>query len=267
MKRKYFFFDIDGTLTDRRTGSMVPSAGEALDKLREAGHFVCVNTGRAHYKARKFFDRYGFDNMVANGGMAIVIDKELVENSPLPFEQALRVYNEAIESGFGVLVSDEDSERVACTDFRFYDQAGIRKEPTYYVIDENYRPQEAEHIYKLYISIPVGRQDEALSLMPSLEGLGYIWFEPEYMLIQQDHKRRGIYRMLELIGAEPGSEVIVFGDDTNDLDMFAPEFYKVAMGNGHPDLKAAADEVAPANVEDGIYRVCEEHGWFETVEG
>ncbi|MBR3367152.1 MAG: HAD hydrolase family protein, partial [Lachnospiraceae bacterium] len=68
MGRKYFFFDIDGTLTERETGIIVPSAAEALRKLREAGHFVAINTGRAHYKARKFFDENGFENMVCNGG-------------------------------------------------------------------------------------------------------------------------------------------------------------------------------------------------------
>lgn len=42
MEKKYFFFDIDGTLTDRSTGKIVPSAREALDRL-EANEI-----GRAH---------------------------------------------------------------------------------------------------------------------------------------------------------------------------------------------------------------------------
>ena len=52
MEKKYFFFDIDGTLTDRSTGKIVPSAREALDRLEANGHFVAIATGRAHYKAR-----------------------------------------------------------------------------------------------------------------------------------------------------------------------------------------------------------------------
>ena len=72
--------------------------------------------------------------------------------------------------------------------------------------------------------------------------------------------------MLEIVGGSP-EDVVVFGDDLNDLDMFAPEFYKIAMGNGHPALKAAADLVAPANIEDGIFRVCEENGWFDHSPG
>ena len=38
MEKKYLFFDIDGTLTDRSTGEIVPSAREALTRLEENGH-------------------------------------------------------------------------------------------------------------------------------------------------------------------------------------------------------------------------------------
>ena len=40
MEKKYFFFDIDGTLTDRSTGEIVPSAREALNRLEENGHLL-----------------------------------------------------------------------------------------------------------------------------------------------------------------------------------------------------------------------------------
>ena len=51
MKKKYIFFDIDGTLTDNATKKIVPSAQKALDELQKNGHFVAIATGRAHYKA------------------------------------------------------------------------------------------------------------------------------------------------------------------------------------------------------------------------
>ncbi len=259
-RKKYFFFDIDGTLTDRSTGQIVPSAKEAIEKLREAGHFVAINTGRMHYKARPFFDQHGFTNMVCNGGHGIVVDRELVENTPLPYEKAKALYDEAVEKGYGVLVTEDDSQNVYAKDFKFYEQCGIRKEPTTYVINEHYDPAEHGIIFKLYISI---RQEEESALKTAAD-IGHLWFEPEYMLVQNDDKKRGIVRMIEIIGGSL-DDVVVWGDDTNDLDMFAPEFYKIAMGNGHPYLKAAADEIAPANVDDGIYKVCEKHGWFKHV--
>ena len=45
MEKKLFFFDIDGTLTDRSTGQVVPSAKRALELLEEQGHFLdCYGT-------------------------------------------------------------------------------------------------------------------------------------------------------------------------------------------------------------------------------
>ena len=35
MKKKYMFFDIDGTLTDNATKKIVPSAQKTLDRLQE----------------------------------------------------------------------------------------------------------------------------------------------------------------------------------------------------------------------------------------
>ena len=74
MEKKYLFFDIDGTLTNRATGEIVPSAKEALQRLEENGHFVAIATGRAHYKAEKFTKANGFKNMVCNGGNGLVCE-------------------------------------------------------------------------------------------------------------------------------------------------------------------------------------------------
>lgn len=258
MGRKYFFFDIDGTLTDRANNQIVPSAKEALRKLREAGHFVAIDTGRAYYKAKPFFKENGFDNMVCNGGKGIVINGELVENSPLVLEDAKQLYHEAADRGIGVILSLEDSLKVWAVNDLFREQAGERKEPTEYIIDPTLDVDSVPVIYKMYIAVSQERAGE----LPSLDKLGHMWYEKEYVHIQQDDKRGGILRMLELLGGRE-EDVVVFGDDMNDVDMFTPPFYRVAMGNGNPELMKLADEVAPANTDDGIYRVCEAHGWFE----
>ncbi|MBQ1438339.1 MAG: HAD hydrolase family protein, partial [Solobacterium sp.] len=56
MKKKYFFFDIDATLTDDATHKIVPSAEWTLHELERNGHFVSIATGRAHYKTVSFTD-------------------------------------------------------------------------------------------------------------------------------------------------------------------------------------------------------------------
>jgi 5-amino-6-(5-phospho-D-ribitylamino)uracil phosphatase len=53
------------------------------------------------------------------------------------------------------------------------------------------------------------------------------------------------------------SDVIAFGDETNDIEMIAECGLGVAMTNSHPDLLAVADRIAPSNDEDGVAQVLE----------
>lgn len=263
MKKKYFFFDIDGTLTDRTTGIIVPSALEAIQKLQAAGHFVSLATGRAFYKAEKFRKLYDreFPNMVCNGGHGIFYQGALRENKPIDYEKSLAIYRQAIDLGYGVYVALDDSDKVYANSFRFFEQSGIRKEKTTYIIDEDFDPANYDKIYKLYLSIPA-EEEERLTLRDTV---GHMRFESEYLMFQPDAKKDGILRMLEYVGGNP-EDVIVFGDDTNDVNMFDERFYKVAVGNACDSLKEQADFIAEKNIEDGIYKACEAHGWFQAVD-
>lgn len=53
-------------------------------------------------------------------------------------------------------------------------------------------------------------------------------------------------------------EMIAFGDNENDLDMFNYVGYKVAMGNGIEELKQISSLVTLSNNENGIARALEE---------
>lgn len=260
MNKKYFFFDIDGTLTVKETGKVVPSAMDAIRKLQEAGHFVSIATGRANYKAEPFRAEHGFPNMVCNGGHGIFFEGKLRENRPIDYDKALAVYRQALDLGYGVLAAIDDSPKVYANSFKFYETAGPRKERTVYIVDEKFDPADYENIYKLYVAIPKEDEDK-LTLKDTL---GNLRFQKEYLMFQVDEKKEGILRMLEYAGGKP-EDVIVFGDDYNDLCMFDPNFYCVAMGNACDALKEKADFVAKKNVEDGIYNACVTHGWFDPV--
>ena len=62
-------------------------------------------------------------------------------------------------------------------------------------------------------------------------------------------KDKGVQRLREKIG---GCRVVAFGDNTNDLPLFAAAEKACAMGNATPEAKQAADEVIGANTEDGV---------------
>jgi Cof subfamily protein (haloacid dehalogenase superfamily) len=52
-------------------------------------------------------------------------------------------------------------------------------------------------------------------------------------------------------------QVVAFGDMPNDVPMLLQAGHGVAMGNAHPDVLTAADEVTAPNNDDGVARVLE----------
>lgn len=257
MNKKYFFFDIDGTLTDRSNNQIVPSALEALRLLKQNGHFVAIATGRAHYKARGFMESVDIHDMVCSGGAGLVIDDVLVQNKALDLEQAKAVAKQADQLGYGILFMLDDSITVYMKDNRFIDQVGQRQEPTEYILDPSLDIDSLESILKMYISIP-REKEEALTLKDTL---GNLRFVEEYLMFQYDEKHQGILDMMKHVQG-PLKDVVVFGDDTNDLVMFDKQWTSIAMGNACQELKEKADIVADTNVNDGIYKVCKEKGWI-----
>lgn len=251
MKKKYIFFDIDGTLTDKRTGKIVDSAKEAIRRLQDAGHFVAIATGRANYKSLGVALELGIHHIVSNGGGTIMVNDEIIYNEPLDYEKCLFTIKQAEELGYGVLVSEKNNIEVFMNNERFIQQMGYRKEPTRYIYDKERPYSDIKEFLKIYISIPKSEEHQ----LTYLNDLGHIRFLGDYLYIQHDKKDEGIYKMLELINGNR-EDVVVFGDDDNDLIMFKDEWLKVAMGNACDNLKKKADYIARDNIDDGILHAC-----------
>ncbi len=257
MNKKYFFFDIDGTLTDLKTKKIVPSALETLKQLQANGHFVAIATGRAHYKARAFMDEVGLHHMVCSGGGALVMNDQLIQNDTLPLKKSIALCHEAEQLGYGILLSIDDSIRVYSKNDLFIKQVGERKEPTEYIIDPSFDIESVTSIFKIYISISAQEEDR-LSLKNTL---GHLRFVEDYLMFQYDEKEKGIEKMMKRLQA-PIEDVVVFGDDYNDLCMFDPRWTSIAMGNACEELKSKASYVTDTNNNDGIQKACQHFGWI-----
>lgn len=256
--KKYYFFDIDGTLTDKDTGIVVPSAREALSRLQDNGHFVALCTGRAQYKARLILEDLGLTNMVCCGGGGIVLNNQIIKNEPLDIKKVRTLINECENSNIGYLITRDDSEKAYHKDNLFVEQSGGRYEPTHYVFDKNLDINATEPIYKAYVSV----KPEDEHLLPSLNDIGHLRYVPQYLIIQHDKKDKGIIETMELLHADI-KDVVVFGDDTNDLIMFDERWTSIAMGNATDEkLKEKANYVTDTSVNDGVKKACEHFGWI-----
>ena len=257
MNKKYFFFDIDGTLTERVSRKIVPSALQALKELQDNGHFVAIATGRAHYKARYFMEEVGLHNMVCCGGAALVVNDELIVNTPLELDKAKAICKEAESLGYGILLQLTDSIDVYAKNDVFLQQVGERKEPTNYYFDETLDYDTLTTIFKIYISIPKEDEDK-LTLKDTL---GNLRFVEDYLMFQYDAKNIGIENMMQHLQADL-KDVVVFGDDYNDLIMFDERWTSIAMGNACDALKQKATYVTDTNINDGIYKACKKFNWI-----
>lgn len=258
MNKKYFFFDIDGTLTDIRNGEFVKSGLDTIKKLEANGHFVAIATGRAYYKTVKVMDTIGVHNYVCNGGAALVLNDNLIKNSPLDKEKILKIIHEADELGYGILVAFDDSTKVLMRDHRFLDQVGQRQELTEYVYNPDISYDDIPDIYKVYIAVPEDKENT----IADKDLLGHIRMNTPYFWYQHDEKDQGIKDMVEYLHGDL-KNVVVFGDGENDMAMFKKEWTSIAMGNGYPDLLKMATYVTEPSFEDGIEKACRHFGWIE----
>ncbi|MFF4652860.1 HAD family hydrolase [Streptomyces sp. NPDC001380] len=251
--------DLDGTLL-RSDATVSPRTLGTLRRLTGRGVHHVVVTGRPASGCRPFFDALGYRGLAVCGQGAQVYDAgrgALLSSAGLDHGAALAVL-ERITALTGpldlaVVTSGLHGEFVVTPGFADGDERALAP----------FRSAPAERLWDL----PV---DKVLIRHPSLSdgdlvaaaarcctpGLTVTHAGPRMveLLPTGFDKATGLARVAGTLGV-PREAVIAFGDMPNDLPMLAWAGYAVAMGNGHPELKAVADEVAPHHDEDGVAAV------------
>ncbi len=260
MDKKYIFFDIDGTLTDSNPGGdILPSTFETLDKLQKNGHFVAIATGRSYTMAKQAMEQTGIQNVVCNGGNALVIDGKLQYNHPLEREKALKVLHECIDKDIPVMFAISDGSDTYALNDHFLDLLPNREDGFYHLhINPNMDIDEVEEFHKLFIGLDADHEEE----LESRTELGYARYFPTWMMIEPDDKYKGILDMVHTLHGKE-EDIVVFGDGHNDLSMMKQAPTAIAMGNAIDELKEVATFITKDNKSDGIEYACKYFGWID----
>lgn len=258
MRKRYLFFDIDGTLLAGGYGnSYVPESTKiALQKCREAGHFLCIATGRLQAMAVDCMHELGFTNMVSDGGYGITINDEFDGAIPLPKEQVVALVDECNAKGMPWALQTDNCKFRVSPDSRFADFTRDVYMETKVI--PGLDPRGYDKLYKMYIACLPG-EEQQLKYLPSLPWCRY---HKEYIFVEPTDKAVGIRMMMDKLGADY-ADAVVFGDALNDMSMFTDDWTKVAMGNACPELKVKADLVTTDVGDNGIYNACVKLGLFE----
>ena len=112
---------------------------------------------------------------------------------------------------------------------------------------EGLDPRDYDQIYKVYIACFKGEEEK----LESLKKLPWCRFHKEYLFVEPGDKSKGIKRMVEHLDGDI-KDVVVFGDEKNDLSIFITEWISIAMGNATEEIKNLATEITLDNDHDGI---------------
>ena len=198
MRKRYLFFDIDGTLmTGGYEHGYIPvSTQKALRQLRENGHFLAIATGRAHFMAKDIMRGLGFENMVSDGGYGVTIENRLLGIRPLEKEPVVALVKECEEKGLAWGLQVDDSNTRLCPDRSFLDFTDDVYLNTKIV--PGLRPEDQEAIYKMYVACeyPTEFSLETLNRLP------WCRYHDNYFFVEPTYKAVGIKTVMDYFHAD-----------------------------------------------------------------
>lgn len=103
------------------------------------------------------------------------------------------------------------------------------------------------------------RLDRIRDRLTALPGIACTLYKDNYMennwyleiFSAEAGKDKGARRLQALIGAD---RLVAFGDNSNDLPLFAAADVACCVASGRPDARAAADVIVAGNNDDGVAR-------------
>ena len=260
-------FDLDGTVL-RRDLVITERTVRALGALRERGMRLVVATGRRYEGAREHAGRMGFadeDPVICYGGAMIRnMNGGTLLHHTLPRSLGLEVLEWAAERGLHARVFTDGKVITGPETPAVLEHMRSPREPGVVVVEDpaTWLRDGGEKPIKLVLvdrpgEIP-GWLDAARTAFSSR--LFVTRSLPHYVEVGdlRGTKSAALRFLCEMWGVNP-SCALAFGDADNDVDMLRFSGCGVAVGGGmSPEVREAADAVAPPVEEDGVARYVEE---------
>lgn len=246
--------DMDGTLLTSRN-ELPTGFFETIRQLNAAGIRFAAASGRQYYNLLKRFEPVQDTTLfLAENGAMVFCGREKLFTQCCDgafFEPMIDFIRESLPGSYPILCG-EKAAYIENTDPDFQYHAGL-----YFERLEQVDDLKSVFTDDVFCKVAVFNTDAEANALPHLQT-----FAPEFrvtlsgptwvdMMIPGVNKGQALARLLKQL-AIPPAECIVFGDYLNDLEMMQIGALGVAMENAHPDLKKAADLVAPSNDNDGV---------------
>lgn len=276
---KILFIDVDGTLTDYE-GKVPQSAIDAIRRARARGHRVYICTGRSRAEIYPDIWAIGLDGMIGGNGSYVEDHGQVIFHRCISPEQCRRAVDWLHARGLEFYLESNNglfaSEAFATKGLQTMREYSRRKDQP---VSENFTIKDAfpDMIFgaDLYrddlnkISYVLSSYQDFLDTraqFPDMEN--GTWGGAGETALFGDLALKGITKggaitaLLEHLKA-PRTDTIAFGDAKIDIPMFECCAYSVAMANGGPEVKAAADFITNDVNDDGLWNAFQTLGLLD----
>lgn len=252
-----FFLDIDDTILYKKNkddqGTVSQRVLNTIQKAREMGHKVFINTGRAPSYFTPPVKALKVDGFVCGCGAYGLKNGKILFQYDFPNNAAIRLLKKFSYPGApGIVV--EGVDRI----FR-YRNSYWKPEKDWILgttLEEFEEYLSRDKIVKISIC-----QDIDPAVIPELEKDFFVIHHPTEhyteCCIKGCSKATGIERVMESYGL-PLSRSVAIGDSENDLEMIQAAGIGIAMGQAKTEIKALADRVTLTILQDGAATAIEE---------
>lgn len=269
MSKKIIFIDVDGTLVSYE--NILPeSAKEAIRLARNNGHIVYLCTGRSKAEMPQYLWDIGIDGYIGGNGNYIEHNGEAIFFKPMTLEETTSVVDWLkkrnlefyLESNNGLFASDNFIERSRDVFLKYMDTKNIPHTDDFETSDLFPDLVSNENLYRddvNKISFILNSYQDHLDSKNEFNNLeANTWGGKGEQALFGDlgvnniDKAVAIEKVLEHLNIDV-LDTIAIGDAKIDIPMLEYCHIGVAVESGGPEIKAMADYVTDAVMDDGIY--------------
>ena len=258
-KIKIIFFDIDDTLRNSKTGFVPSTIPTAFKQLRDKGILTGIATGRGIFGVVPEIKALKPDFFVTLNG-AYIEDKKgnVIYSNKIAKDKVEEYITWTKEVGIDYGLVGSQAAKLS----RRTEMISQAIDPIYPDLEVDPDFYQKEDIYQMW---SFEDQGDDLTLPESLASTLRLvrWHEHSSDVVPiSGSKAAGVAKVVDQLGLKP-ENVMVFGDELNDLELFDYAGISVAMGISHEKIKEKADYTTKTLEEDGIFDALEGFGMVE----
>ena len=254
---KCFSIDLDGTLLNSQH-EISDENLEVLQSLREQGHSIIFNTGRAFEDVIKYeaVQKIEAPIITINGTVLYSKSRDVLYEASLPVAIYKKLLPILKSIGLWIMVYTNQGG-FPCRNPEIQDKSDDEKERIFQ--DYNYDQILGKEDLKIYKVMAVSRKDQLEKINQAKEAIGgklelsMASSHPNNVEFTSIEATKGaaLLRYQQMMNLN-FTEIYAFGDGGNDIAQFKVATTSVAMGNAPASVQQEADLITKTNDENGF---------------